>query len=252
MSLLPMEILPEVQSLGRLNEDGTITIDHQWWLLLYNIVKNSVQSGISPTGDPVAMVDNDAVDIDATVNRQTIAEALQIGGIGSGDCCVSRDAQNIAQALMLAQDYLLPESFVGGTGATGATGATGPAGAPVVSAVAAVNLLAGQPVYSDQVSGQFKLANASALTTSSVIGLIVADTLATFIAGADQLSLMLTDWTAVIGVASLTKGAVYFLSTTAGMLTTTPPTIVGQTVVRIGVALTTQLMSLAIQEPILL
>lgn len=52
MSLLPMEILPEMVSLGTVNKDGTVTINHNWWLFLYNVYLNSIApSGTTPAPD---------------------------------------------------------------------------------------------------------------------------------------------------------------------------------------------------------
>ena len=36
-SLLPNTILPETVPIGQVNQDGTVTINHQWWLFLYNL-----------------------------------------------------------------------------------------------------------------------------------------------------------------------------------------------------------------------
>ena len=42
MSLLPNQILPPSESLGRVNPDGTVTIDKNWWLLLYNVCNRTL------------------------------------------------------------------------------------------------------------------------------------------------------------------------------------------------------------------
>lgn len=138
-----------------------------------------------------------------------------------------------------------------GQGQQGIPGPPGGGGGEV-NGLCAVSVLAGQPVYADQVTGQFKLATAAALTTSSVIGLMASDTGAGFVGPAQQLSISLADWTPIIGSAALAKGQIYFLATTAGMLTTVAPTVPGQAVTRIGIALTTQMMALGISPPILL
>ena len=55
------------------------------------------------------------------------------------------------------------------------------------------------------------------------------------------------------GLSGLTPGATYYLSaTTAGSLTSTAPSAVGQTVVRIGKALSATELDINIQRPILL
>lgn len=123
-----------------------------------------------------------------------------------------------------------------------------------VTNLCAVNIAAGQPVYADPVSGQFKLANAAALASSPVVGLLEATTAATFVGTADQLSLTLANWTATVGASALTKGAIYYLGTSPGTLTTVAPTTPGQCVVRVGTAALAdgQTLALAAQQPILL
>ncbi len=53
-----------------------------------------------------------------------------------------------------------------------------------------------------------------------------------------------TDWTAIIGTTHLTPHSYYYLTTTAGQLSTTPPSVTGQYVVQIGWALTNEVMLL--------
>jgi hypothetical protein len=45
MSLLPGQILPQSTPIGKANADGTITIDKNWWLFLYNLAKNTLSTG---------------------------------------------------------------------------------------------------------------------------------------------------------------------------------------------------------------
>lgn len=146
---------------------------------------------------------------------------------------------------------------VGATGQTGAAGADGAQGLPgiagdSITSIAAQNLLQGQPVYADPITGQFKLADATTLAKATVVGMCANDALTGFSSDANQLNISLVDWTNVIGSMLLTQGQIYYLSTTPGMLTTTAPTTVGQCVTRVGVAITTQLFEIFLQAPILL
>ena len=125
-------------------------------------------------------------------------------------------------------------------------------GVPLLTIVAAVSLSAGQPVYVDSTSGQLKLASAVALASSMVAGLIQSATLATFAAPLATTTLTLSDWTAIIGAASLTKGSRYFLDVTPGTLTTLAPATPGQSVVSVGIALSTTQLKIAPTPPILL
>lgn len=57
----------------------------------------------------------------------------------------------------------------------------------------------------------------------------------------------------VTGLSGLTTGATYYLSAaTAGAMTVTPPSVVGQYVVRLGKALSTTEFEIRIERPILL
>jgi hypothetical protein len=125
-------------------------------------------------------------------------------------------------------------------------------GVPPLTIVAAVNLSAGQPVYVDPISGQLKLASATVLASSMVAGLIQSVTLATFAASIATTTLTLPDWTAAIGTALLTKGARYFLGVTAGTLSLSAPATPGQSVVSVGIALSTTQLEITPTPPILL
>ena len=106
----------------------------------------------------------------------------------------------------------------------------------------------GQPVY---VSGNntVNLADADSITTSHVLGL--AETGGSANSTINVLSsgiVTLADWTSVTGSATLTPGAVYYLSDTVGQLTTTPPSGDGDAVVSCGLAITTTKMDIEINE----
>lgn len=121
--------------------------------------------------------------------------------------------------------------------------------------VALVNVT---PVYqSDMVTGGIvQRARANASATSSVLGLIqqgpalVGQNATVQVEG--LISAITGDWDLVTGQSGgLTPGSRYFLSTaTAGMLTTTPPSTVGQFSVCVGRAITPTTMKLEVQEPI--
>lgn len=103
----------------------------------------------------------------------------------------------------------------------------------------------GTPVYMDAADG-FKKAQANAAGTKNVIGLVAATSIAPAASGAvttdGVLTATTTQWDAVVtgGAGGLLFNTKYFLDpTTAGKLTTTAPTTVGQYVVEIGIALST-------------
>lgn len=122
----------------------------------------------------------------------------------------------------------------------------------------ATPVVIGAPVYSDAAGG-FKKAQANAAATSKVVGLVAqSPSIANGVAGAVNLDGIQTcttvQWDAVTGGSGgLTFNTYYYLDpATAGKLTTTAPTSVGQLVVQIGQALSTTDMKINIQQSILL
>lgn len=107
MSLLPGRILPQNQALGRVNEDGTVTIDKNWWLLIYNLCLQTLGTGGGLPADAlidIESLDMDAADSDAIVLRQPISNlSVQSADLAS----TVQDFPAIATALLLAQDPAL-------------------------------------------------------------------------------------------------------------------------------------------------
>lgn len=118
------------------------------------------------------------------------------------------------------------------------------------SNIAAITI--GQPVYI-QGANTVDLALADAKATSGVIGLVLDASIDSSVVGTILTDGILTstDWTAVVGAATLTIGSVYFLSDVdAGMLTTTAPTTTGSFVTRVGTAISTTTLEVTISRPI--
>jgi hypothetical protein len=146
-------------------------------------------------------------------------------------------AENDVQKALVKVDQLVLGSG-GGASGSGESDAT---------------LTKGTPVYIKG-NGHIDSAKADASGTSTVVGLLMSDVLAT-ISGDFQAdgNITLADWTAVIGAATLTIGSIYYLSaTSAGMLTTTAPTAVGEYVCRVGMAISTTTLAIEIDPKILL
>lgn len=119
-------------------------------------------------------------------------------------------------------------------------------------------IVIGSAVYSPS-AGNVNLAKANAIGTSDVVGLVADVSITNATTGNIQTTGIITattgQWDAVVTGESggLTAGSVYYLDpSTAGFITATAPTTVGQTVVRIGVALSTTQLDLDINQPILL
>lgn len=122
----------------------------------------------------------------------------------------------------------------------------------------ATPVVIGSAVYSDA-NGGFKKAQANAAATSKVVGLVAqSPSIANGVAGAVNLDGIQTattvQWDAVTGQSGgLTFNAYYYLDpTTAGKITTTAPTTVGQLIVQIGQALSATDMKINIQQSVLL
>lgn len=114
------------------------------------------------------------------------------------------------------------------------------------------------PVYSDANDG-FKKAKADALGTSVVVGLVsqspsISNGASGTVGTSGILTATTAQWDAVTGQSGgLTFNTRYYLDpTTAGKITTTAPTTVGQSVVEIGVAISTTELKISIQKRILL
>lgn len=114
-----------------------------------------------------------------------------------------------------------------------------------------------QAVYVDG-AGTVDLAQADALSTSEVLGLVYDASIAAAASGGiltdGKLTATTGQWDAVTGdVGGLTAGDRYYLDeTTAGNITSTAPTADGDVVAPIGTALSTTEMEINIEHTILL
>jgi len=116
-------------------------------------------------------------------------------------------------------------------------------------------LIIGTPVYTSG-SGEVDKAQANAVGTVDVLGLVRDASIATGQPGSIQTDGILTattgQWDAVTGqTGGLTVGSIYYLSpTTAGQLTVTPPSAVGQFVARIGKAISETSLEITIEQSV--
>lgn len=112
-------------------------------------------------------------------------------------------------------------------------------------------IVIGQPVYVDG-AGTVDLAQADIIGTSNVLGLVADASIANAASGGIQTDGNLTattgEWDTVTGqVGGLTTGVRYFLDpATAGMLTTTAPTTLGEVVAPVGTAMSTTELEITI------
>lgn len=107
----------------------------------------------------------------------------------------------------------------------------------------------GMPVYVSA-AGSVNKAAAGAAGTRQVLGLVKDASIAAAGSGFIQTDGILSsaDWTAVTGGTTLTAGSLYFLSATAGQLTTTAPSGAGSYVVKVGIAISTTEMEITIEQ----
>ena len=109
----------------------------------------------------------------------------------------------------------------------------------------------GQVVFVSS-SGNVNLANNAAEAAAKAIGVVEDASIAYATSGSvlTDGAITVADWTAIAGASTLTAGSVYFLDGVDGMITTTPPTLAGSYVVRIGTAISTTTLEVSISRPI--
>lgn len=118
-------------------------------------------------------------------------------------------------------------------------------------------IVIGNAVYTDA-ADSVDLAQADSSGTVEVLGLVQEVSISAAASGFIQtdgiMAATTTQWDAIAGTTGgLTPGAVYYLSaTTAGLLSETAPSSVGQYVVRVGKAISTTELEITISQPILL
>ena len=117
------------------------------------------------------------------------------------------------------------------------------------------NLVIATPVYASSAGGMDK-AQADAIGTKDVIGLVVDTDVATATSGAVQsagyFEATTTEWDAVTGdVGGLTVGEKYFLGPdTAGLLTLNASTTEGDFIAAVGIALSTTELRISIDQTV--
>ena len=109
----------------------------------------------------------------------------------------------------------------------------------------------GQVVFVSS-SGKVNLANNAAEATAKAIGVVEDASIASRASGSvlTDGTITVADWTAIAGASTLTAGSVYFLDGVDGNITTTPPTLAGSYIVRIGTAISTTTLEVSISRPI--
>lgn len=111
----------------------------------------------------------------------------------------------------------------------------------------------GMVVYKSATLNEVDLASATD-DTKNAIGFVGESAIASTASGYIQTSESITmaDWTGIAGSASLTPGAIYFLSATAGKITATTPATSGNISQIVGKAVSATELLITIRERILL
>jgi len=118
-----------------------------------------------------------------------------------------------------------------------------------IDGIAGVNIKAGQPVYVSAIDGLMYLASAATAAASKVCGFCKTDAATgNSILLIPNGGLTISDWTLIVGSVSLVPGTTYFLSGTAGAITSIPP--VSGYVVAVGCALAGDTFNIEIKTPV--
>lgn len=121
----------------------------------------------------------------------------------------------------------------------------------------ATAIIIGAPVYIFA-TGSVKKAQANAMGTSRIMGLVYDVTISNGAIGNictdGPVTATTTQWDAVTGqTGGLTPGSAYYLdAATVGKITATPPSAAGQTVVNLGIALSTTVFDVTVTPPYLM
>jgi predicted nucleic acid-binding Zn-ribbon protein len=178
---------------------------------------------------------------------------------GAGSVKGLQSALNAIQAQTSLLDVKISNIISAGGGGTSVTSAEHASVDAKVSVLYAIGQLlslqnvdasavsAGCPIYAFTSANTFKKANASAIGTELVLGLVFDGSIGVSAVGRVQtggrMSLTSAQWFDVTGVSGLTPGDVYYLGTSAGTLTTAAPS--GSAVVHVvGQALSPNEMQL--------
>lgn len=109
MSLLPQQMLPPTQPLGKMDQAGMLIMDKNWWLFLYNLYTNIIGPDGMPGDEAFAYEQGDAemLQADAAATRRDLdAVSMQLDQTFPA----ATDYPDISLALMLAQLSDLPDA----------------------------------------------------------------------------------------------------------------------------------------------
>ncbi len=118
-SLLPNSILPPNSPIGTVWKDGQVTgevtmMEQNWWLFFYNLAQQVL--GVGNVGLPAsALIELGALDTDVSASdtsalRQPVSNLAEVlSGLGEPEVDAFALRRPVSNALLLAQDTLLPD-----------------------------------------------------------------------------------------------------------------------------------------------
>ena len=111
MSLLPGQILPESVPFGRVDSRGQVFVDHNWYLLLYNLALQVLAGSGAGAGLPTSQADLiDMTDLDAAgTDVSSLAQAVSNLAQLMPEEGIFASLQQLANAMVLASDSLLQD-----------------------------------------------------------------------------------------------------------------------------------------------
>lgn len=122
-----------------------------------------------------------------------------------------------------------------------------------VDATFNATIAVGVPIRVDS-NARVSVAAADSVSNANVTGLVfksaALDEVGQYVPEGGRVSL--DDWSAITGAVQLSPNAEYFLSTSAGQLTTTAPTNTGEVFIKVGRALNVKIFQVELGESILL
>jgi len=182
--------------------------------------------------------------------------------MGGCDPCVEVHRAELDLSLSVSDVVVCAEPIEALTvqvSAVGPPGPEGPQGPPGFAPIVAETddpLVPGSPVYAKN-TGRFGLAQGDSFPQARFAGFsteTTAPTVAATVVTGGPLELTAAQWDAITGqIGGLTPGAPYFLSTTtAGAITTSPPSGTGVFSAKVGKAVTSTTLDVDPRNPILL
>jgi len=126
-SLLPNQILPQDVPFARVGADGTILVEHQWWLFFYNIAR-MVLNG--PNAALLANIKFPVQPVDIAGSSEDMPEPMFVPGVGNSGTSGVSGAPGLTYfpVFDMLEDTGEPVTIPGSVGPAGPAGPSGTGG----------------------------------------------------------------------------------------------------------------------------